>query len=150
MRHVLAVVLDQQAAGFAAHTAVGLTRHAVIQHCNAALGFALVMAGLLIGVYYYVAPGLPQAAELRDIKIQLPLQVYSRDGRLIDEFGEQKRTPVAYEHIPPLLIKAEFADQKLNRTFGLTVIVNHLKSYRGIDDEKDGDRVRNNSLQHSW
>ena len=74
-----------------------------------ALGFALVVAGLLIGVYYYVAPGLPQAAELRDIKMQVPLQVYSRDGRLIDEFGEQKRTPVAYEHIPPLLIKAVLA-----------------------------------------
>ena len=59
------------------------------------------MAGLLIGVYYYVAPGLPQAAELRDIKIQVPLQVYSRDGRLIDEFGEQKRTPVAYERHSP-------------------------------------------------
>ena len=76
-----------------------------------ALGFALVMSGLLIGVYYYVAPGLPQAAELRDIKIQVPLQVYSRDGRLIDEFGEQKRTPVAYEHIPPLLIKAVLATE---------------------------------------
>jgi len=74
-----------------------------------ALGFALVVAGLLIGVYYYVEPGLPQAAELRDIKMQVPLQVYSRDGRLIDEFGEQKRTPVAYEHIPPLLIKAVLA-----------------------------------------
>jgi len=74
-----------------------------------ALGFGLVMSGLLIGVYYYVAPGLPQAAELREIKIQVPLQVYSRDGRLIDEFGEQKRTPVAYEHIPPLLIKAVLA-----------------------------------------
>src|SRR5688572_7945175 len=75
----------------------------------AALGCGLVVAALLIGAYYYVAPGLPQAAELRDIKIQVPLQVYSRDGRLIDEFGEQKRTPVAYEHIPPLLIKAVLA-----------------------------------------
>jgi penicillin-binding protein 1A len=75
----------------------------------AALGSGLVVAALLIGAYYYVAPGLPQAAELRDIKIQVPLQVYSRDGRLIDEFGEQKRTPVAYEHIPPLLIKAVLA-----------------------------------------
>jgi penicillin-binding protein 1A len=74
-----------------------------------ALGLALVAAGLLIGAYYYVAPGLPQAAELRDIKVQVPLQVYSRDGRLIDEFGEQKRTPVAYESIPPLLIKAVLA-----------------------------------------
>jgi penicillin-binding protein 1A len=76
-----------------------------------AVGFALVVSGLLIGVYYYVAPGLPQAAELRDIRIQVPLQVYSRDGRLIDEFGEQKRTPVAYEHIPPLMIKAVLATE---------------------------------------
>src|SRR5262245_440211 len=73
------------------------------------LGLGLVVVGLLIGVYYYVAPGLPQAAELRDIKIQVPLQVYSRDGRLIDEFGEQKRTPVGYAHIPPLLIKSVVA-----------------------------------------
>jgi penicillin-binding protein 1A len=34
------------------------------------------------------------------------LQVYSRDGRLLAEFGEVKRTPVAYEDIPPLLISA--------------------------------------------
>jgi penicillin-binding protein 1A len=73
------------------------------------VGFGLVVAALLIGAYYYVAPGLPQAAELRDIKIQVPLQVYSRDGRLIDEFGEQKRTPVTYDDFPPLLIKAVLA-----------------------------------------
>ena len=69
----------------------------------------LTVAGLFIGAFYYVAPGLPQAAELRDIKIQVPLQVYSRDGRLIDEFGDMKRTPVAYANIPPLLISAVVA-----------------------------------------
>jgi penicillin-binding protein 1A len=71
-----------------------------------AVGFAVVGVAVFIGAYYYVSPGLPQAAELRDIKIQVPLQVYSRDGRLIDEFGEMKRTPVAYDDIPPLLVKA--------------------------------------------
>ena len=65
-----------------------------------ALGGAVVVAALFIGAYYYVTPGLPAAAELRDIKIQVPLQVYSRDGRLIDEFGEMKRTPVAYDGHP--------------------------------------------------
>ncbi len=69
----------------------------------------MVVAALFIGAYYYVAPGLPAAAELRDIKIQVPLQVYSRDGRLIDEFGEMKRTPVAYDDIPPLLVRAVLA-----------------------------------------
>ena len=54
---------------------------------------------------------MPEAAELRDIKFQVPLQVYSRDGRLIAEFGEMKRTPVAYADIPPLLVKAVLATE---------------------------------------
>ncbi|HUQ53546.1 MAG TPA: transglycosylase domain-containing protein, partial [Gammaproteobacteria bacterium] len=74
-----------------------------------AIGSAVLVVALFIGAYYYVAPGLPQAAELRETKIRVPLQVYSRDGRLIDEYGEEKRTPVDYEHIPPLLIKAVVA-----------------------------------------
>lgn len=69
----------------------------------------MAVAALLVGGYYYVAPSLPQAAELRDIKIQVPLQVFSRDGRLIAEFGEMKRTPVAYEDLPPLLVQAMLA-----------------------------------------
>jgi penicillin-binding protein 1A len=69
----------------------------------------LAGAAVLAGGYYYVAPSVPQAAELRDIKIQVPLQVFSRDGRLLAEFGEMKRTPVAYDDIPPLLIKAVLA-----------------------------------------
>jgi penicillin-binding protein 1A len=76
-----------------------------------ALGFAVVVAGLFIGAYYYLAPGVPQAAELREIKIAVPLQVYSRDGRLIDEYGEKKRTLVAYDDVPPLLIKAVLATE---------------------------------------
>jgi penicillin-binding protein 1A len=69
----------------------------------------LAVAAVGIGAYYYVAPSLPQADELRNVKITIPLQVFSRDGRLIWEFGEIKRTPVAYEDIPPLLIKAVLA-----------------------------------------
>ena len=75
----------------------------------AAVGGAVVVVAIFVGAFYYVSPSLPQAAELRDIKIQVPLQVYSRDGRLIDEFGEMKRTPVAYADIPPLLVKAVVA-----------------------------------------
>ena len=73
------------------------------------LVLALGVVALFTGAYYYVAPDVPQAAELRDIDIQVPLQVYTRDGRLIDEVGERKRTPVAYEDIPPLLVKAVVA-----------------------------------------
>jgi len=77
----------------------------------------LALAGMLavgvgalgVGAYYYVAPGLPKAEDLRHVKIAVPLQVFSRDGRLIAEYGDIKRTPVAYADIPPLLIKAVLA-----------------------------------------
>jgi penicillin-binding protein 1A len=72
---------------------------------------AVVLVGVLIGGYYYVVPSLPHAAELREIEIQTPLQIYSRDGRLLAEFGEMKRTPVAYADVPPLLIKAVLATE---------------------------------------
>ena len=74
-----------------------------------AVALVLAVAAIGIGGYYYVAPSLPRAEELRNVKIQVPLQVYSRDGRLIWEFGEIKRTPVAYADIPPLLVKAVLA-----------------------------------------
>jgi penicillin-binding protein 1A len=77
----------------------------------AGVGAALVVVALFVGAYYYVAPDVPEAAELRNIPIQIPLQVYSRDGRLIDEYGVMKRTPVAYEDLPPLLIQAVLATE---------------------------------------
>lgn len=69
----------------------------------------VVLSAVFIGGYYYVAPGLPTAEELRNVQIQVPLQIYSRDGRLMAEFGEYRRTPAAYENLPPLLVKAILA-----------------------------------------
>ncbi len=58
------------------------------------------------GGYYYVAPTLPQAEEIRDIRPEIPLAVYSRDGRLIALFGEKQRTPARFEDVPPVLVQA--------------------------------------------
>jgi penicillin-binding protein 1A len=66
-----------------------------------ALGFA--------GALQFLEPEIPAAAELRDVRVQLPLSVYSRDGRLIAQIGEQRRTPVSWEEIPPLLVDAFLA-----------------------------------------
>jgi penicillin-binding protein 1A len=79
----------------------------------AALGVALT--AVVAGGYYFVAPSLPDVEELRDIRFQVPLQIYSRDGRLMDQFGEQKRTPVAFAEIPPILIQALLAAE--DKTF---------------------------------
>ena len=75
-------------------------------------GFAalvLAFTSVLFGGYYYVEPSLPLAEELRDVRLQIPLRVYSRDGRLMQQFGEQKRTPVPYEDVPEILVTAVLA-----------------------------------------
>ncbi|HEY5624708.1 MAG TPA: PBP1A family penicillin-binding protein [Gammaproteobacteria bacterium] len=70
---------------------------------------AVVMAGGFAGGYYYVAPTLPQAEELRDIRPEIPLAVYTRDGRLMALFGEKKRTPVRFDDVPAVLVQAILA-----------------------------------------
>ncbi len=38
--------------------------------------------------------------------MQIPLRVYSSDGKLIAEFGEMRRTPIRFADIPPNFISA--------------------------------------------
>lgn len=74
--------------------------------------FWLLLAGTSVtlvtfaGLYLYLSPKLPSVDSLREVKLQTPLRVYSSDGKLIGEFGEQRRTPLTYNQIPPLYIKA--------------------------------------------
>lgn len=61
---------------------------------------------VLAGLYLYLSPKLPPVESLRQVQLQTPLRVYSSDGKLIGEFGEQRRTPVSFEELPDLYIKA--------------------------------------------
>ena len=70
---------------------------------------ALALTAGVIGAYHYTLAGLPEAATIRDIPLQIPLRVYSRDGRLIAEIGEQRRIPVEYEEIPAHVVQAFLA-----------------------------------------
>ena len=70
------------------------------------LALSLVIATSLIGAYYYVAPSLPQAENIREIPLQIPLRIFSRDGRLIEEVGERRRILVDYEDLPPYVVQA--------------------------------------------
>ncbi|WP_428772697.1 penicillin-binding protein 1A [Vibrio sp.] len=67
--------------------------------------------GTIFGFYYYVKPELPDVATLKDVKLQTPMQVFSQDGRLISQFGEKRRIPVAYDDIPQHLIDALIATE---------------------------------------
>ena len=71
--------------------------------------FALVATGGVVGAHYYLAPSLPEAQELREVRLQVPLRVYSRDGRLIAQMGEKRRIPVLFEAIPESLVQAFLA-----------------------------------------
>jgi hypothetical protein len=60
----------------------------------------------VIGAYYYVAPGLPAADTIRQIPLQIPLRIFSRDGRLIEEVGERRRVLVTYDDLPQFVVDA--------------------------------------------
>src|SRR6056297_2494831 len=68
----------------------------------AVIGLALAA----IGAYFYVAPSLPGVESLRDVRLQVPMRVYSRDGLLMAEFGEQRRIPLRIDEIPESLQRA--------------------------------------------
>lgn len=61
------------------------------------------------GFYLYLRPGLPPVDQLLDIKLQTPLRVYSKDNRLIAEFGEKRRAPITIEQIPTIQLQAFMA-----------------------------------------
>ncbi|MEP1596489.1 MAG: transglycosylase domain-containing protein, partial [Halieaceae bacterium] len=72
------------------------------------LGFFGGLWGLA-GVYLYLSPGLPDVETLRDVRLQTPMRVYTREGDLIGQFGEQKRTPLPFDEIPDQFINALLA-----------------------------------------
>ena len=79
------------------------------------LGFIglLVMSVAVIAVmstvYLIYSPQLPSVDTLKDVKLQTPLKVLSREGKLIAVFGEKRRIPMRYEQIPQTMINAFLA-----------------------------------------
>ncbi len=73
-------------------------------------GAALVLSG----TYLYLSPKLPDVDVLNEIKLQIPLRVYTDDGELIGEFGEKRRTPVFYADVPEGFIAALLAAEDDN------------------------------------
>jgi len=49
---------------------------------------------------------LPSIESIRNIRLKVPLEVYTIDGRLIAQFGNHKRIPLTIDHVPKTLINA--------------------------------------------
>ncbi len=86
-----------------------------------AVGAGMAAIAVFLGLYLYYAPGLPAVDSLREVRLQTPMQVYTADGRLIGEFAEQRREPVAVSEMPERLLQAFVAaeDERFYRHRGV-------------------------------
>ncbi|MEO6853374.1 MAG: penicillin-binding protein 1A [Rhodoferax sp.] len=78
-------------------------------------GLGLALAGvvalaMVIGVALAVAyPNLPDISELSDYRPKLPLRVFSAEGTLLAEFGEERRSLTPIKDIPQVMKDAVLA-----------------------------------------
>ncbi|HET8941412.1 MAG TPA: penicillin-binding protein 1A [Rudaea sp.] len=86
------------------------------------LRYALILcvSGILLGclgvgiAYWLIEPRLPSVDVLRDVRLQVPLRVYSADGKLMATIGETRRIPVKIEDVPQQLKNAFLAAEDAN------------------------------------
>ncbi len=73
------------------------------------------VAGIFIAILLFLAlrahyeSQLPSVADLHDIHLGQPLRVYTHDGKLIGEFGAERREPLRFDQLPQPLIQAFLA-----------------------------------------
>jgi len=79
--------------------------------CVVLVGAIALIAFANVCAYVYLKPALPDVDSLRDVQLQVPLRVYTRDGKLLAAIGEQRRIPVRYEQLPKKLILAFLATE---------------------------------------
>ena len=69
----------------------------------------LLPVQLTLGIYLYFAPEIPSSSEVASVELQVPLKIFTKDGKLIGEFGEIHRTKLKFEEIPDTFVKAFLA-----------------------------------------
>ena len=79
----------------------------------ACLALAVILAlAVPIGFYgmaMYLSPTLPSTSEIKTAKLEMPLQIYSRDDKLIGQYGNRLSLPITFEDIPENLTHAFLA-----------------------------------------
>ena len=81
------------------------------------LFFGLAVLGVIgVGIagtviYKRLEPNLPDIDALNDVELHVPLLVYSKDGKLLAEFGEKRREQLFIEDTPQVLIDAVLASE---------------------------------------
>lgn len=70
----------------------------------AAMGIAIILIVLVLAY-----PNLPSLDVLTDYRPKVPLRVYTADGHLIGEFGEERRAVVKIQDVPEIMKQAILA-----------------------------------------
>ena len=75
--------------------------------------FTICILGLVVGgvLYFHLKSSLPSVESLKTVELQQPMQIYTADGKLIGEVGEQRRIPVKLENVPQRLQDAFLATE---------------------------------------
>lgn len=89
----------------------------------AVLGAVNLAAAALI-ILFGMYPNLPDLERLENYRPRLPLQIFSADGELLGEFGEEKRKLLGFDEFPPLLVAALLAteDQRFYQHYGVDIV----------------------------
>ncbi len=107
--------------GFLRKSGIWLAARARSRPARAA-GFALALAGaaatcaLLVGTFVFAIAyyHLPSIEALTDYRPKVPLRVWSADGVLLGEFGEERRNLVTLQEVPIKLREAILAAEDTN------------------------------------
>jgi penicillin-binding protein 1A len=76
---------------------------------NFILFFFVIGLIFITGLSWYLLPQLPDVSNLQDVKLHVPLRIYSQDDSLIAEFGEKRRRPISIDEVPTQIIQAFLA-----------------------------------------
>ncbi len=61
------------------------------------------------GMAMYLSPILPSTQEIKTANLEMPLQIYSHDDKLIGQYGNRMSLPVTFDDVPKDLINAFLA-----------------------------------------
>lgn len=94
-------------------TAAARLIHFLVGLFIACLALAVILAlAVPIGFYgmaMYLSPTLPSTQEIKTANLEMPLQIYSKDDKLIGQYGNRLSLPITFEDIPKDLTHAFLA-----------------------------------------
>jgi penicillin-binding protein 1A len=73
------------------------------------LGLAVIGIALAMIVLALAYPNLPSLETLTDYRPKIPLRVYTADGYLIGEYGEERRAVISIQEVPAVMKQAILA-----------------------------------------